>query len=107
MKNFTKAANRCRSHHRVTLRTENGLVSQRLVDINHLHTLLKGGYTGHEKTYSGDVNISPGLPKTKQNQFFFNNWASGGNHALSTTLNFNPSMGIFSVTRRSRSDGSH
>ena len=28
------------------------------------HPLLKGGYTGHEKTYSGDLDISPGLAKT-------------------------------------------
>ena len=30
--------------------------------------LLKGRYTGHEKTYTGDVNISLGLAKTKRNQ---------------------------------------
>ena len=36
----------------------------------HLHPLLKGGYTGHEKTYSGDVDISPGLAETKRNQQF-------------------------------------
>ena len=35
-----------------------------------LHPLLKGGYTGHEKTYSGDVDISPGLAETKRNQQF-------------------------------------
>ena len=34
------------------------------------HPLLKGGYTGHEKTYSGDVDISPGLAETKRNQQF-------------------------------------
>ena len=33
-----------------------------------LHPLLKGGYTGHEKTYSGDIDISPGLAETKRNQ---------------------------------------
>ena len=32
------------------------------------HPLLKGGYTGHEKTYSGDIDISPGLAETKRNQ---------------------------------------
>ena len=32
------------------------------------HPHLKGGYTGHEKTYSGDVDISPGLAETKRNQ---------------------------------------
>ena len=35
-----------------------------------MHPLLKGGYTGHEKTYSGDVDISPGLAETKRNQQF-------------------------------------
>ena len=35
-----------------------------------VHPLLKGGYTGHEKTYSGDVDISPGLAETKRNQQF-------------------------------------
>ena len=34
------------------------------------HPLLKGEYTGHEKTYSGDVNISPRLAETKRNQQF-------------------------------------
>ena len=34
------------------------------------HPLLKGGYTGHEKMYSGDVNISPRLAETKWNQQF-------------------------------------
>ena len=34
------------------------------------HPLLKGGYTGHEKTYSEEVNISPRLAETKQNQQF-------------------------------------
>ena len=34
------------------------------------HPLLKEGYTGHEKTYSGDVNISPRLAETKRNQQF-------------------------------------
>ena len=29
-----------------------------------IHPLLKGGYTGHEKTYSGDVGISSGLAET-------------------------------------------
>ena len=33
-----------------------------------VHPLLKGGYTGHEKTYSGDIDISPGLAETKRNQ---------------------------------------
>ena len=28
------------------------------------HPLLKGGYTGHEKTYSGDVDIFPRLAQT-------------------------------------------
>ena len=35
-----------------------------------MHPLLKGEYTGHEKTYSGDVNISPRLAETKRNQQF-------------------------------------
>ena len=35
-----------------------------------MHPLLKKGYTGHEKTYSGDVDISPGLAESKQNQQF-------------------------------------
>ena len=35
------------------------------------HPLLEGGYTGHEKTYSGDVDISPGLAETKRYQQFF------------------------------------
>ena len=35
-----------------------------------VHPLLKGRYTGHEKTYSGDVNISPRLAETKRNQQF-------------------------------------
>ena len=35
-----------------------------------IHPLLKGEYTGHEKTYSGDVNISPRLAETKRNQQF-------------------------------------
>ena len=35
-----------------------------------VHLLLKGEYTGHEKTYSGDVNISPRLAETKRNQQF-------------------------------------
>ena len=35
-----------------------------------VHPLLKGGYTGHEKTYSGDIDISPGLAETKQTQYF-------------------------------------
>ena len=35
-----------------------------------IHPLLKGEYTGHEKTYFGDLNISPRLAETKQNQQF-------------------------------------
>ena len=33
-----------------------------------IHPLLKGGYTEHEITYSGDDDISPGLAETKRNQ---------------------------------------
>ena len=36
-------------------------------EVSH-HPLLKEWYTGHEKTYSGDINISPGLAETKRNQ---------------------------------------
>ena len=32
------------------------------------HPLLKGKYTGHEKTYFGDLDISPRLAETKRNQ---------------------------------------
>ena len=34
------------------------------------HPFLKGGYTGHEKTYFGDDDISPRLAETKRNQQF-------------------------------------
>ena len=34
------------------------------------HPFLKGDYTGHEKTYFGDDDISPRLAETKQNQQF-------------------------------------
>ena len=30
--------------------------------------LLKGEYTGHEKTYLGDLDFSPRLAETKRNQ---------------------------------------
>ena len=48
--------------------SDSGLLLGRLH--RHAHPLLKGGYTGHEKTYSGDVDISPGLAETKRNQQF-------------------------------------
>ena len=32
------------------------------------HPLLKGDYTGHEKTYFGDLDISPRLAETKRKQ---------------------------------------
>ena len=33
-----------------------------------LHPLPKGDYTGHEKTYFGDLDISPRLAESKQKQ---------------------------------------
>ena len=33
-----------------------------------LHPLLKGKYTGQEKTYLGDLDISPRLAETKRNK---------------------------------------
>ena len=41
-----------------------------ITNLTLVHPLLKGGYTGHEKTYSGDVDISPRLAETKRNQQF-------------------------------------